>query len=343
MRVLLLGPYPPPHGGIQTHLVALRRFLRKLGIPCAVINITRFRRPNADQVYYPKNALQLALLLLRIRYDIIHLHLGGDLTWRLIGLCLVCSLLPWAKVVFTFHSGGYPVSPAGRKPRPATLRGIAFRRLDCLIAVNPEIATMFREFGVPEERLRLIRPYAISSPAPETTFPGEIADFFRSHRRPLLLTVGLLEPEYDLRLQIEVLGLVRERHPNAGLVIIGDGSCKAQLRACIQAQPYARDILLCGDLSHSITLRAIAECDVFLRTTLYDGDSIAVREALHAGVPVIATDNGMRPEGTVLIPACNAVALRNAIEENLDRPKQPMTDSGEQNLEAVVKLYQELG
>ena len=77
MRVLQLGPYPPPHGGVQSNLVALRTFLRLQGVPCAVINITRHRKPDSDEVYYPRTAVGLIRLLSRLDYDVVHLHLGG--------------------------------------------------------------------------------------------------------------------------------------------------------------------------------------------------------------------------------------------------------------------------
>jgi len=153
-----------------------------------------------------------------------------------------------------------------------------------------------------------------------------------------------LEPEYDLRLQIDVLGQVRKRFPDAGLVIVGSGSLEAEVRDWIESMPYAEHIMLCGDLPHSVTLRAIAESDLFLRTTLYDGDSISVREALHIGTPVIATDNGMRPSGTRLIPRSDPEALLRAIEQVLTEtaPECPEGDAGEQNIEKVFELYQEL-
>jgi glycosyltransferase involved in cell wall biosynthesis len=72
-------------------------------------------------------------------------------------------------------------------------------------------------------------------------------------------------------------------------------------------------VLLCGDVPHPLTVRLIAASDVFLRTTLYDGDSVSVREALQLGVPVVATDNGMRPAGVHLIPRSDPEALRRAI------------------------------
>ena len=55
MRVVLLGPFPPPQGGVQTNLVAIR-YLRRSGHSCDVVNLTRFRREVGDGVYYPAGA-----------------------------------------------------------------------------------------------------------------------------------------------------------------------------------------------------------------------------------------------------------------------------------------------
>jgi glycosyltransferase involved in cell wall biosynthesis len=160
-----------------------------------------------------------------------------------------------------------------------------------------------------------------------------------------LVTVGLLEPEYDLALQIEVMAAIREKHPGAGLVVIGSGSLEAELRSLIRTKPYADHILLCGDVPHALTLRAIAQSDLLLRTTWYDGDAISVREALRLGTPVVATDNGMRPDAVRLIPTRDLHALRRAIEEELTAPRPrrpPSDDAGEENLRAVLSLYREL-
>ena len=222
-------------------------------------------------------------------------------------------------------------------------RGFVFRRFDRVISVNRELEQLFHRFGVSESRIRLIYPHAISSHSFETALPDHLARFFQTHK-PAIVTVGLLEPEYELSLQIDVLGQIRERYPSAGLAIIGSGSLEAELREKIQSKPYAEHSLLCGDVPHAITLRAIAESDLFLRTTLYDGDSISVREALLAGTPVIATDNGMRPYGTYLIPRPDPDALRQAIEQVLAQssPGQPRGETGERNIEEVFELYQEL-
>jgi glycosyltransferase involved in cell wall biosynthesis len=343
IRVLQLGAYPPPLGGIQTHLVALRRFLLEHEIPCAAINLTRFRRAEGDGIYYPRSALGVAWLLLRLPYRIIHLHIGGNVTRRLLGLSLFCTLLPRRRTVLTFHSGGYPYSPAGRTAHPRTLRGFVFRRFDRVIAVNPAIVRLFDKFGLDRDRVRLISPFAISETAPATVLPDRLRDFFATHR-PLLLTVGLLEPEYDLPLQVDILGRVRERFSKAGLVILGSGSLEERLRAYIGAKPYAEHILLFGDAPHPVTLRAIADSDLLLRTTWYDGDSLSVREALHLGTLVIATDNGMRPDGVERIPPRDPTALLEAITQRLTEgvPPPRQIAGPDESLQAVLDLYAEL-
>lgn len=344
MRVLLLGPYPPPHGGVQSNVVAIRAFLRRRGVPCAVINITRHRKPGSDEVYYPRTAVGLMQLLLRLDYDIIHLHIGGDLTRRLLGLALVCTLPRGCKSVMTFHSGGYPSSAQGKSAGPNSLAGFVSRRFDGLIGVNPEIIEFFQRLGATPSHLRLIPPHSfLPEEKPAPTLPNPLASFFSTHN-PVLISVGLLEPEYDLPLQIEVLQHVRLKFPSAGLVLIGSGSLERMLRGKIRACSYTGHVLLCGDVSHASTMQAISHADLMLRTTFYDGDAVSVREAIHLGTPVIASDNGMRPAGVRLIPKSDLHALLRAIEETLTLPvrgKAALT-ADQSNLQAVLDFYREL-
>jgi glycosyltransferase involved in cell wall biosynthesis len=202
----------------------------------------------------------------------------------------------------------------------------------------------FRKLGVPSTRTRLIYPHSFSGMDGPTPLPLEISDFFRAHS-PTLISVGLLEPEYDFALQIEALGRVRQTFPNAGLAIIGSGRLESELRSKISVQEWASHILLCGDVPHQSTLQAISLSNVMLRTTLYDGDAVSVREALYLGVPVIASDNGMRPLGVVLIPRQNLNALCDAIEHVVNgqvKKSAPLVPVDETNIEAVFRLYQEL-
>jgi glycosyltransferase involved in cell wall biosynthesis len=343
MTVLQMGPYPPPHGGVQTNLVALRKYILEQGIACPVINLTRFRREDHDGIYYPKTGPEVAKLLLTLDYDLIHLHAGGDFSPRHAGVLLLCSLLPKKKTVFTFHSGGYPGSEAGQRANPRSFRGFVLRRLDGIIAINQDLLDLFLRFGVAPQRIRLIAPHAVEKPSADAPLPQAIEAFYAAHD-PLLVTVSGLEPEYDVRLQIEAIGRLHEKFPRLGLAIIGGGSLEQEIRKQVDAAPHREHLMLCGDIPHETTLRAIERSNLFLRTTWYDGDSISVREALHLGIPVIATDNGMRPPGVHLIPKSDAAALCLAVEACLNGAAKSASPSatGTENLEAVLRLYTDL-
>lgn len=344
MQVLLLGPYPPPSGGVQTNLAAIRRLLLERGVPCRVINLTRHRRENRDGVYYPKSALGVLALLVRLPASIIHLHIGGEVSPRLLALSLFLSLLPRARTVLTLHSGGYPQSLAARGRLARRLKAWVFARFDRIVAVNEELERMFVEsFRVPADRVRLIRPHPALEQSPQAPLPPHIGAFVETHS-PVLLSLGWLEPEYDYPLQIRALERLRGSCPRAGLLILGDGTLRDQLRAQIAASSCRDAVLLGGDQPHDVALALIARADVLLRTTHYDGDSISVREALHFGTPVVATDNGMRPAGVRLIPVGALDELVEAVLEELAKGRRPAAraDKHVDNIAQIYELYCEI-
>lgn len=326
-------------------MMALRSFLRARGHRTSTINITRHRAPEADDVFHPKSARALLARVARLGPDIMHVHLGGNLGRRDLSLCLALSAFPGRRVVLTFHSGGYPGSEAGRRARPGSFAGIVLRRLDGLIGVNQAIIETFQRFGVSPARIELIEPHAIDGNSlPENTdaMPPALRAFASAHR-PFLLTVGLLEPEYSLELQIDSLPRIREQHPSAGLAIIGSGSLDAALRERIAASPVQDHILLCGDVPHQGTLAAIRHAAALLRPTQYDGDSLSVREALAMGTPVLASDTGMRPAGVTLLRSLDTGELSRGVLAVLDQPSGAIeADLGAGNLERVLKLYERL-
>jgi hypothetical protein len=197
LRVLLIGPYSPPRGGVQAHVSALRAYLLSRGVSCEVIDLSPGRRTDGAGVYGPGGGLDVARLLLTLRYDVAHLHVGGRLSPRLAVLTLLAGVVPGRRAVLTFHSGGYPSSPEGRAARPRSLRGFALRRLDAAVAVNEAIAAWFRQVGVEADRVRVICPYALPSGSPAAEPPEPLRSFLERHS-PLLVSAGGLEPQYDL-------------------------------------------------------------------------------------------------------------------------------------------------
>jgi len=345
MHVLQLGPVPPPEGGITRNIMAIRDELRCRGHSCSILATARstHKREDAD-VYYPRNSIDLLRHLYRIEYDVLHLHIGGEIPPRVLALIALCGAISRGKSALTLHSGGYALE-MNREASPWSIAGYAFRRYARLICVNKSMVEMFEKYGVNESRLRLIPPFFVKLPDGTVPVPDLMRQFAASHA-PFLLTVGLLEDAYNLQMQIDCVEQIIEMLPNAGLMIVGSGSLEAELRHRIESKPYRNNILLAGDVPHEITIQLIEDCDILLRTTKFDGDAISIREALYLGRPVIATENGMRPEGVFLIS--NPVRGGELVEKvfsvygNKSNWEASKAFDGSENINAVIHLYEEM-
>src|SRR4051812_16326601 len=92
IRVLQLGPYPPPEGGITRNMLAIRERLRERGDECSIIATSRSAQVAAEpEVYHPRSAAELVSLIRKVDHDILHLHVGGDITRRVLSLCVAAA------------------------------------------------------------------------------------------------------------------------------------------------------------------------------------------------------------------------------------------------------------
>src|SRR6476660_2622607 len=123
MRVLQLGPYPPPEGGINRNMLAIREEMRARGHTAPIVATTKSTRivPETD-VFHPGSAFALLQLLARLDRDITHLHIGGQVNARVLGLALATALLSRGKAVLSLHSGGYTETKEGKQASRGSIR-----------------------------------------------------------------------------------------------------------------------------------------------------------------------------------------------------------------------------
>jgi glycosyltransferase involved in cell wall biosynthesis len=87
---------------------------------------------------------------------------------------------------------------------------------------------------------------------------------------------------------------------------------------------------------------------VFVRPTRIEGDALSVREALHVGVPVVASDVVRRPAGASTFASDDTADLRRALVEILDNtrgqtPRRPIGTpngpSGAEFMTSLLRIY----
>lgn len=344
MHVLQLGPYPPPEGGVSRNMLAIRDKLVAEGHTCSIIATTRGSAVAADDaVFRPKKLLEFLRLLRSINCDILHLHVGGDVTSRVMALVLACTAAGNGKKILSIHSGAFPLSKAAVQAKPRSFRSHIFKRYDRIIVSNEAIESVFHRYGVAPQNVRMIMPYVLGEPDEDATIPEQYSRFYIEHS-PVLLSVGGLEPDYDPLFQIDSMKKILAQFPNAGLMLVGDGSMRSEVEKAVIASGYSERICVAGNVEHATTLHLIRDADVFVRTTLFDGDSISIREALFLGTPVVATDNGMRPRGVSLFEIGNIDEFTSAVRAACGRkPIERVHESGSNsNIAEIITLYGEI-
>ncbi len=344
LHVLQLGPVPPPEGGISRNMLAIREELRAVGHRCSIIATSKSTiESNEPDVYHPRSKAAWVGLLRNLDYDILHLHIGGELTKRVLALAFACTLFGGKRTVLTLHSGGFASTDSAKNAHPSSLTGRIFQRFSRIIGVNEDLADVFRRYGVRQEKLSVVLPYSLKTPDDNISVPPPLTSFCTSHS-PLLLAVGGLEKDYDPLMQIAAMRDIVRDLPNAGLMIVGGGSMQTEVEAAIQKSGYADNIYLTGNVDHAVTLHLMKDADIVLRTTLFDGDAISVREALFLGTPVIATDNGMRPDGVELIGVGDVVALVERVKDvaGRERPFKVQEQADNANIARVLAIYNDL-
>ncbi len=232
-------------------------------------------------------ALRLASLLRRERFDIIHTHLfTADLWGRMAGL-----LAGVGGLVSTEHS----LAPWKDKKRIFIDR-VLDRFTHRIIAVTAAVREhLLRQRVAAPDKITVIRN-AVDPGNPVT--PEERwrvrQELGISPIAPVLGSLGRLAPEKGPEVFLKAAQIVAAQHPDARFLIVGGGSCYAQMEALAQQLGIQDKVIFTGVRTDVRTL--LGAMDLFVLPSHTEGMSIALLEAMAASLPVVATAVGGTPD-----------------------------------------------
>lgn len=145
---------------------------------------------------------------------------------------------------------------------------------------------------------------------------------------PRLITLGRLSDQKNHALLIEAFKKVLDRIPNATLTILGDGPLRGALEEQCRRLELSERVRLPGFVVDPWPW--LVSANLFVLSSDYEGMSLVLVEAMHAGLRVVSTDCVAGPaellaDGRygVLSPVGDAEALAQAILKALETPAEP--------------------
>lgn len=291
--LLLIGPVAPPPGGIASHIERLALLLDRCGVSVEILN--HFSGTDNEFVHTAlrRNPLRYWWILRRSEPRICHYHHSR---WTTLIAASLAQRRSAAVSVVTFHGNQVNALLTHTFPPVRWLTGRAIRHFDHVIAVSDAVATaIHRGAG----RRAIVVPAYIPSPQGPSQLSGHNVSptvIFCADGRattPASDTYGLDVAFAVLSQTIELFPLLSVKvfipsTPTAGFqryvaqqLALGGGKLAARV-----------ELAVAQDLAAAL----VPGC-IFLRPTRADGDSVSIREARAAGVPVLASNRAARPSG----------------------------------------------
>lgn len=114
---------------------------------------------------------------------------------------------------------------------------------------------------------------------------------------PRCISVARLSPEKDFPTLLKAVSLARREIPGLRLSLVGDGPERAQLESLAEQLDLCRSVDFLGERNDIPEL--LANSGFFVSSSLTEGISLTLLEAMAVGLPVLATAVGGNPEVVV--------------------------------------------
>ena len=167
--------------------------------------------------------------------------------------------------------------------------------------------------GIPIHQLQFL--------APKKAQTAMTKLFSIPHGTSLMGTVAELTQNKGLVHLIDSVAKLKDRFPRHRCLIIGGGEQKEFLQQYIASHDLGENVVLAGFVPNAA--QYLRGFDAFILPSLKEGLPYTILEAMHAGVPVIASSVGGIPDLVehektgLLVPTKNAVELAKAKEKML--------------------------
>jgi len=215
---------------------------------------------------------------------LIHAH------WSISGLCSLPAKHMDIPLVVTFHGSDFSGAGPGLVDK---ISHFVAHRADRIICVSTQLRDRALARGLPADRIRTIRngiDLERFRPRRDRTC---LADSPVADASPILILIGRLARIKGPERALTVFERCLEHLPRAGLVFVGDGPMRAELRNRVRkSERLTGRVWFAGVQPTNSIPDFLAAVDGLLMTSRFEGLPTCVMEAMAAGCPVISLPVG---------------------------------------------------
>lgn len=316
LQIGLVGPLPPPFGGMANQTLQLAKLLRAEGATVELIQVNQSYRPHwVGQIKGIRAMLRLLLYTVQLwqaanRVQLFHVMANSGWSWHLYAAPVIwIGKIKGVPVIINYRGGEaqaffdkafFWVKPSLDRTTkiivPSGFLEAVFRKRGYTTRIVPNIIDLSR-FSAKENAMQALQQNDIIK----------------------LLVARNLEAIYDNATVIRAFKLILEKIPSAQLTIAGSGYEEKDLKNLVNELNIKDSVTFTGRVDNQDMPTLYQNSDIMLNASLVDNMPIAILEALACGVPVVSTDAGGIPylvehgKTALLVPKKDPSAMAEAV------------------------------
>ena len=288
LHIGLVGPLPPPSGGMANQTLQLAKLLREENIAVELVQTNAAYKPSwIEKIPVLRAMFRLMFYMINLwsvagRVDLFHIMANSGWSWHLFTV----------PAVWIAKLRGVPTVINYRGGEAEKFFSKSFRYVKPTLNASSRVV-------VPSRFLEEV----FSKRGVATQIIANIIDLDRfnvtenkaKEYSPHLLVTRNLELIYDNETAIKAFNEIITSYPNAHLTIAGTGPELANLKALVEQLELSQQVMFTGrvDTQHMPALYQSA--DVMINPSRVDNMPNSILEALASGIPVVTTNVGGIP------------------------------------------------
>jgi glycosyltransferase involved in cell wall biosynthesis len=313
LRVCLVGPLPPPAGGMANQTRQLAELLRSEGARVELVQVNAPYRPAwVGHMRGLRAVARLPDYLMRLwnsmaSADVVHVMANSGWSWHLFAAVAVrVASFRGTPVVVNYRGGE---ADAFLQRAGASVRR-TMRHSSGLLLPSGYLQGVFARHGMPGRVVPNIVDVQRFRPGTGDALAAA---------EPQLLVARNLEPIYGIDVALGAFARVLRRCPTARLVVAGSGPLEGELVSRATSLGIAHRVRFTGRLERDAMAALYREATLSINPSHVDNMPNSVLESMASGVPVVSTDVGGVPfvvtheRTALLVPAGDEAALADAV------------------------------
>lgn len=313
-QIGLIGPLPPPYGGMANQAKQLHQLLQQeAGIE---VHFVQTNKPYTNQLVAKMQGVRalwrltayiIEVFKLTAKVDVIHVLANSGWSWQLFAAPVIwVAYLRNTPVIINYRGGeaGTYFKKSIKYVAPS------MNKASAIVVPSGYLQQVFTEFGFVTQ----VIPNIINLERFKKTQHKTV-----DVKNPHLIITRNLEAIYGIETAINALAIVCQTIPNIKLSIAGSGPQKGELQTLVRHLGLENNIHFTGKLQPDAVAALYQEADIMLNPTTVDNMPNSVLEAMASGVAIVTTNVGGIPyivsdkKTALLVDVNNAEQMAAAI------------------------------